>query len=500
MNGAERIKKVERAIARRVILANLLVNIVSVGAGVVAAVSVRELPDGESPLGPMALMLAASVPFFGLWMVVSRFRTAKVLEPAVGWLREGRAASVSETLSLVKQPSLQSQTMFFAWATGAPLLGLFVAQHVPVALAIVSGVLFVVAGSVAMAVARLNIEADLRPLLAEALGGNTLSAETTAGVLPRLLSTWLFGSAAYFVGVIVTLLASKSADIDMTYTAAAMAGIGLAVGAATTIRSVIGVSNRVAILREAQHQVESGDLDTRVEVDDAGELGRLQAGFNRMVDGLAQRRVVEDLFGRHVGVDVARHAVADGAGLRGAERTVSVLFVDIVASTAITQQITPSRVIELLNQFFTEVIDCAARHGGWVNKFEGDGALCIFGAPEELEDHAGSVLRAAADLRARLNTLTAVEPMLRAAIGVSTGPAVAGNVGNETRYEYTVIGDSVNEAARLSEVAKTTPGLILVSGRTIRAAGAEGACWKEVRGVRLRGHEGTTAAFVPDSK
>jgi adenylate cyclase len=282
----------------------------------------------------------------------------------------------------------------------------------------------------------------------------------------------------------------------MTYTAAAIAALGLVVGATTTVRSAVGLSRRIAVLQEAQREVEAGNLDTRVDVDDAGDLGRLQAGFNRMVEGLDQRRLLEDLFGRHVGVDVARRAVLDGGVLRGEERIVSVLFVDILASTALTQRVEPGRVIDLLNLFFTEVIDCAARHGGWVNKFEGDGALCIFGAPEELADHAASALRAAADLRARLDVLTEAEPALRAAIGVSTGPAVAGNVGNESRYEYTVIGDAVNEAARLTEVAKTKPGLLLASRRTIEAAGEDTDCWIVERRIRLRGHDEQTIAYV----
>jgi adenylate cyclase len=90
-----------------------------------------------------------------------------------------------------------------------------------------------------------------------------------------------------------------------------------------------------------------------------------------------------------------------------------------------------------------------AAEGGWVNKFEGDGALCIFGAPVTLDDCALRALRAARVLRQELLVLAASNPELDAAIGVSAGTVVAGNVGDEQRYEYTVIGTPVNEAARL---------------------------------------------------
>ena len=492
----DRVRGIERDISRRVLSAYLLVNVVSVMSGVVAALSIRKLPDGSSPIGPMLLMFGVSVPFFAAWAVVSRLMTTRRLRPAVEWILEERSATIGETLALVRQPWQQSQVMFIAWVAGAPLLALDVGRYVPWPLAAASGLLFVVAGAVGLTVARMNVETYLRPVLAEALEQQALTTDPNVRLLPRLLGSWMFGSAAYLIGVVVTLIASKPSHIDMTYTAAAIAALGLVVGATTTVRSAVGLSNRIAALQEAQREVEAGNLHTRVDVDDAGDLGRLQAGFNRMVEGLDQRRIVEDLFGRHVGVDVARRAVLEGAGLRGEEHIVSVLFVDILASTALTQRVEPGRVIDLLNLFFTEVIDCAAKHGGWVNKFEGDGALCIFGAPEELADHAGCALRAAADLRARLDLLTEAEPALRAAIGVSTGPAVAGNVGNESRYEYTVIGDAVNEAARLTEVAKTKPGLLLASRRTIEAAGEDTACWVIERRIRLRGHEEQTVAYV----
>ena len=130
--------------------------------------------------------------------------------------------------------------------------------------------------------------------------------------------------------------------------------------------------------------------------------------------------------------------------------------------------------------------------GGWVNKFEGDGAMCIFGVPAAQPDHAARALRAARLLQQRLATAG-----VRAAIGVSSGAVVAGNVGAEERYEYTVVGDPVNEAARLTEAAKAVPERVLASGPTVQAAGEEGSCWRSVGALTLRGRSEPTKAYVP---
>src|SRR5207302_4451035 len=133
---------------------------------------------------------------------------------------------------------------------------------------------------------------------------------------------------------------------------------------------------------------------------------------------------------------------------------VGVLFVDVVGSTALTSQLPPTEVVALLNTFFRVVVDVVEAQSGLVNKFEGDAALCVFGAPVPVPCPAGSALGAARELRRRLGAeITAVE----VGIGVSAGQVVAGNIGAEERFEFTVIGEPVIEAARLCELAKRHP-------------------------------------------
>jgi adenylate cyclase len=146
--------------------------------------------------------------------------------------------------------------------------------------------------------------------------------------------------------------------------------------------------------------------------------------------------------------------------------------------------------VTLLNQFFDLVVAVTEVHGGMVNKFVGDGALCVFGAPIARDDPAGSALAAARELRARLLDEL---PQVDAGIGVSAGRAVAGNVGAEARFEYTVIGDPVNEAARLCDLAKRRPERVIAADAAVeRADPREAARWAFGESTVLRGREAPT--------
>jgi adenylate cyclase len=223
-------------------------------------------------------------------------------------------------------------------------------------------------------------------------------------------------------------------------------------------------------------------------------MGLLQAGFNDMVGGLAEREKVRDLFGRQVGEDVAQQALHDEIRLGGEVREVTVMFVDLVGSTELAAERPPEEVVDLLNRFFAEVVEVVESCGGWINKFEGDAALAIYGAPVPVDDAAGKALRAARLLQDRLDEKV---DDLDTGIGVAHGEAVAGNIGAETRFEYTVIGDPVNEAARLTDLAKEYEGGVLASATAVEAvAGDEADNWELGDEVTLRGrNEATKLAF-----
>ena len=170
----------------------------------------------------------------------------------------------------------------------------------------------------------------------------------------------------------------------------ALGGTALVSGFLVTVGSARAVADPIRSVRREMRRVEEGDLGAHVAVYDGAELGRLQAGFNRMVVGLRERERLRDLFGRQVGRDVAQVAVAaDEVRLGGELRRVAVLFVDLVGSTALAARCPPAEVVTLLNRFFSVVVDVVEEHGGWINKFEGDAALAVFGAPAEHPDAGG---------------------------------------------------------------------------------------------------------------
>jgi adenylate cyclase len=319
------------------------------------------------------------------------------------------------------------------------------------------------------------------------------------GVGARALLSWTLGTGVVLVGLALVGLGGlhepRFTRQRLAILILVLSLAGVLVGLAMTIGLARSVSERITALRRAVARVGQGELELEVPVDDGSELGLLQAGFNQMLDGLREREQIRDLFGRQVGEAVVRHALERGVELGGEARDAAVLFVDLQGSTALAQARDPAEVVSLLNRFFAIVVEVVADHDGWVNKFEGDAALCIFGAPLADQECASCALFAARELARRL---VAELPEIAAGIGVSAGRVVAGNIGAANRFEYTVIGDPVNEAARLSELAKRTDGRLLASGAALsRASREEAANWQNDGETKLRGRASATSLATP---
>ena len=218
--------------------------------------------------------------------------------------------------------------------------------------------------------------------------------------------------------------------------------------------------------------------------------GSIRRQFEKAVAAAAARDRVTNLFGQHVSPAVVDRLLATQTDPPSEMREVCVLFLDIRGFTAMSRKRPADQTVALLNDFFAEMVEIVDHHHGIVNKFLGDGFLALFGAP--LEDPK-AVDNALASARAML---TAVDDWnrrrpdrtLRVGIGIHTGQAVTGTVGSPQRKEYTVIGDTVNLAARLEQLTKETGARLLVSSSVHDAAsGADGA--SDLGPLEVRGYD-----------
>ncbi len=342
-------------------------------------------------------------------------------------------------------------------------------------------------------------EFALRPVAAQALEAGRPPRRLTAGIMGRTMMVWFLGSAVPVIGIALLAIFQMSLR-NMTETQFAVSV--MIVSAATLIFGCLLMwivawltATPVRVVRAALKRVEEGDLSGNLVVFDGTELGELQRGFNSMVDGLRERERVRDLFGRHVGREVALAAERERPKLGGEERHVAVVFIDIVGSTQLVTSQAPAEVVAFLNRFFAIVVEEVDRHRGLVNKFEGDASLAIFGAPNHLDCPEDEALAAARTIAGRLGSEM---PECQAGIGVAAGQVVAGNVGAKERFEYTVIGEPVNEAARLCELAKSLPGRLLATAGALQGASeTERAHWTLGETVTLRGHEQPTRLASP---
>ncbi len=484
------VEEVRLSVRRQLLFAN--------GAGTVAVLTFLFMASGNqlAPDAPPPLKLL--VPLLGVALLVGpAHRWGRLaFSRTVAWAAEDREPTVAERFAVLREPWRQALRPLVFWAAGA--VAFSVAAAVAGADAVTAVRIFegsMIGGLTTCALAYLMVERSFRPLFARVLDRMPEDHPHTPGVRLRLLLTWAVGSGVPLLAIALVVLLDGH-EIPL-YALALLAFFGLGAGFVATVASARSVAEPLDGLRSALGRVGTGDLDVGLVVDDGGEVGEVQSGFNQMVAGLRERRQIRDLFGRHVGHQVATQALERGSGLQGEQADASVVFVDLVGSTAMAEVLPPDEVVETLNDFFDVVVRAVDGQGGWVNKFEGDGALCIFGVPGTQPDHAARALQAARLLALALSGLADRHPGLAAGIGVSSGRVVAGNVGTEVRYEYTVIGPAVNEAARLTEVAKGRTVKVLASAEAVRRAGAEAERWHDVGTVALRGRQTPTGIFEP---
>lgn len=433
-----------------------------------------------------AVYVIVSVVIGSLWTAVLHRRT-------VVWFAEGHHPTAEEAGRALRLPVHLAMISGALWLGGTVLLG----GITPIlgSWLDASGVTLTVGagGLLTVGLTYLAAEWVARPILTVALEVTPPEQATSVTVLSRLVLTWGVASGVPLLGVLIVAAPPDLGHSDNTATLIMLAIVGLLSGALGTALLARAVASPLNRLRVALGLVARGRTDVEVQVDDASEIGQLQVSVNSMVAGLRERDRMRDLFGRHVGDDVARHALEHGASLSGDVRAVTALFVDVIDSTALAYRTPPEEIVRKLNRLFASVVAAVDARGGLVNKFQGDAALCIFGAPTPLADAETSALSAARAIRDGVRS----EGELDLGIGVACGLVFAGQLGTRSRLEYTVIGDAVNEAARLTEHAKKVPGRILASDAVLTSSSAgEREHWEPYRKIRLRGRHEPTATWT----
>lgn len=229
----------------------------------------------------------------------------------------------------------------------------------------------------------------------------------------------------------------------------------------------------------------------------AGAVGmQLRRQFEASIRAATARDRITNLFGQHVSPQVVERLMLEGKGAESDIRRVAVMFVDFRSFTAGARDRPPQEVVDRLDGAFAVLVDILDRHGGIVNKFLGDGFLALFGAPLEAPDPAQRAVAAAREMleaNERVNKATAWP--LRIGIGVHIGEVVAGSIGSPRRKEYTVIGDTVNFAARIEALNKDFGSQFLISQAVHDALGKDAGDAVALGEVPIRGYDRPMAVW-----
>jgi adenylate cyclase len=464
-------------------------------AAVLISLTSQTLDTATSYSTPTNALLLVALILFGL--LATAYGGYRSIAPSLKWFVAGVEPDAEQRAAAINLVRRQSIILLAVWGiSSVVVVAANPAPSVGSTLLLLGAMLFGGTSSISSSV--LFTQRIVRPLLSAA-SKDFVGRETAPGVVARLVLMWVVHSALPILAIATLVVFHVNGwfiprSASLVIPVVVLSVVSLVLGLRSLILVARSISDPLNDVVAAMAEVERGQIGRTVDVYEQSEIGQLQNGFNRMVAGLLERDRLRDLFGRHVGPDVARRAVENDEDQPGEVRDVAVLFIDMAGSTELATTHTPREVADVLNDFFKIVVAAVDSHGGLINKFQGDAALAVFGAPIAAPDSATSALRTARALAEDLQRL----PIVDYGIGVSAGSVFAGDIGGENRYEYTVIGDPVNEAARLADAAKNTARRALASGAAMhRADDAERRRWESRDPILLRGRSEPTLISVP---
>jgi adenylate cyclase len=197
--------------------------------------------------------------------------------------------------------------------------------------------------------------------------------------------------------------------------------------------------------------------------------GQIRSGINKSLLEAGKRHKVESLFGQQISMEVAEKMLENDGIIESRRMQVTVMFIDIRNFTFFAAGKTPEEIVDYQNAFFSLVINTVTSYEGIVNQILGDGCMVTFGAPLPVDDHPQKAVKAATELLAKLEDAVSkgsIHPT-RIGIGIHTGEAVTGNIGSNTRQQYSITGSVVIMASRIEQLNKEFQSQLLVSGEVI---------------------------------
>jgi adenylate cyclase len=418
--------------------------------------------------------------------------------PIRDWLESTRPATDADRRLVLRYPAIWTWRTSLFWVFGAMLFAAINTGIGPLnLLGLVSTALL--GGLTSCALQYLMVERVMRPVTVLVLAGSGPARLETPGVAVRLTAAWAVASGVALLGIgvfaVAALVGTNANETRIEAAILFLAIAGLAVGAAAMLLAARSVGHSLAKLRGGLERIERRDFDARVDVDDGSEVGLLQAGFNTMAAGLAEREEIREAFGAYVDPEIAEHILAEGPDLGGEAVDATILFVDVRDFTSWSERASPGEVVETLNRLFEGIVPVIHEHGGHVDKFVGDGLMAVFGAPRRQADHADQAFAAACEIAALV--AGEFEPELRVGVGLNSGTVVAGNVGGAGRLDFSVIGDPVNVAARVEAATRETGDTILLTADTKNRLERSTVALEERPTVPLKGKRTPVALYAP---
>jgi adenylate cyclase len=416
-------------------------------------------------------------------------------EPIRRWLLSGEPADQHVRDMALRTPLRQATIVAVIWGV-ATIVFTAVNTFESGAVAAQTAITIPIGGLASCAITYLLAEQFTREITAVALDGVAPEEPIGPGVEARVIAAWGLAAALPLFGFILLavsiLVVGHWSATRIAVSLLVVAAVGLALGFRAIQIAGRSISDPIKLVREALGRVQEGDLNVEIPVYDGSEVGLLQAGFNQMTAGLRDRERIREAFGTYLDREVAEHVLDAGTSLKGEEVEVTAMFVDIRDFTGFAERAGAREVVTAINGLFERIVPIIHDHGGHVDKFVGDGLLAVFGAPRRQPDHADQALAAA------LEIANSGSDQLAFGVGLNSGPVISGNVGGGGRLEFSVIGDTVNVAARVEAATRLTGDAVLISEHTrARLSSATAGALQERPAIQLKGKSDTVALFAP---